>query len=78
MIGAAGATGRAEARDFLHALGERGNLQSPQHIHWVWGEKAQEQNCYDIFVTLRQVENVCDKTAWFGDQTKIFKSLMKP
>lgn len=46
VIGTAGATGRAEARDFLHALGERGNLQSPQHIHWVWGEKAQKQNCY--------------------------------
>lgn len=39
MVGVAGATGCAEAGDFLHALRERGDLQSPQHIHRVWGTK---------------------------------------
>lgn len=37
MVRAAGAARRTEARDFLHALWQRGNLQSPQHVHWVWG-----------------------------------------
>lgn len=35
VVGAAGAPGGAEAGDLLHSLGERGNLQSPQHVHWV-------------------------------------------
>lgn len=38
MVGAAGATRRTEAGHFLHALRQRGNLQSPQHVHWVWGK----------------------------------------
>lgn len=40
VVSGTGAPGGAEAWDLPHPLGERGQLQHPQHIHWIWGETA--------------------------------------
>lgn len=67
MVGGAGATGCAEAGDFLHALGERGNLQSPQHIHWVWGGEAGEQTVIAIVTLIQTLITNPDGVWWDRD-----------
>lgn len=67
MVGGAGAAGCAEAGDFLHALGERGNLQGPQHIHWVWGGEAGEQTVIAIVTLIQTLITNPDGLWWDRD-----------